>query len=115
MARNHLTYDMGDSWHHTVRLVEICRYEDKYIRFDDIGVEVLSGEGVCPPDDCGGGSGYEEILRIYNDPDDYEYERFVSLLGKGFDPSYFDISSARRRIYDYERTIGEVLNSFYVR
>ena len=31
-----LTYDMGDSWHHTVRLVEIRRYEDKYIRFGDI-------------------------------------------------------------------------------
>lgn len=39
-----LTYDMGDSWHHTVRMVEIRRYEDKYIRFGDIGGEILSGE-----------------------------------------------------------------------
>ena len=78
-------------------------------------MEVLSGEGTCPADDCGGVSGYEEILRIINDPDDYEYERFVSLLGKGFDPSYFDIRSARRRLYDYERTISEVLHGFYER
>ena len=40
-----LTYDMGDSWHHTVRLVEIRRYEDAQIRFSNIGVELLSGEG----------------------------------------------------------------------
>ena len=98
-----------------MRLVEINRYEDKTIWYTSVGVEVLSGEGTCPPDDCGGVSGYEEILRIYNDPDDYEYERFVSLLGKGFDPSYFDIRSARRRLYDYERTISEVLHGFYER
>lgn len=110
-----LLYDMGDSWHHTVRLVEINRYEDKTIWDTSVGMEVLSGEGTCPPEDCGGVSGYEEILRIINDPDDYEYERYVSLLGKGFDPAYFDIRSARRRIYDYERTVGEVLNGFYVR
>ena len=110
-----LLYDLGDSWHHTVRLVEINRYEDKTIWYTSVGVEVLSGEGTCPPDDCGGVSGYEEILRIINDPDDYEYERFVSLLGKGFDPSYFDIRSARRRLYDYERTISEVLHGFYER
>ena len=110
-----LTYDMGDSWHHTVRLVEIRRYEDKYIRFDNIGVEVLSGEGACPPEDCGGVSGYEEILRIIKDPEDYEYERFRSLLGPHFDPAFFDIRSARRRLYDYERTISEVLHGFYER
>ena len=110
-----LTYDMGDSWHHTVRLVEIRRYEDAQIRFSNIGVEVLSGEGACPPEDCGGVSGYEEILRIIKDPDEYEYERFRSLLGPHFDPAFFDILSSRRRLYDYERTISEVLHGFYER
>ena len=86
-----LTYDMGDSWHHTVRLVEIRRYEDKDIRFGDIGVEVLSGEGTCPPEDSGGVSGYEEILRIIKEPEEYEYEHFQSLLGPHFDPAFFDI------------------------
>ena len=110
-----LTYDMGDSWHHTVRLVEIRRYEDAQIRFSNIGVELLSGSGACPPEDCGGVSGYEEILRIIQDPEEYEYERFRSLLGKNFDPSFFDIRFARRRLYDYERTIGKVLHGFYER
>ena len=90
-------------------------YEDRDIRFGDIGVEILSGEGACPPEDCGGVSGYEEILRIIKDPEEYEYERFRSLLGLHFDPAFFDIRSARRRLYDYERTISEVLHGFYER
>ena len=115
-----LTYDMGDSWHHTVRLVEIRRYEDAQIRFSNIGVELLSGTGACPPEDCGGVSGYEEILRIIKDPEDSvmpgsDRASLQSLLGKNFDPSFFDIRSARRRLYDYERTIGEVLHGFYER
>lgn len=110
-----LTYDMGDSWHHTIRLVEIRRYEDKVIRFTSVGVEIISGTGACPPDDCGGVSGYEEILRIIKDPEEYEYERFRSLLGNNFDPAFFDIRPIRRRLYDYERTIVEVLHGFYER
>ena len=33
----------------------------------------------------------------------------------GFGPARFDLRSARRRLYDYERPIGEVLNGFYER
>lgn len=110
-----LTYDMGDSWHHTVRLVEIRRYEDKYIRFGDIGGEILSGEGACPTEDCGGVSGYEEILRIIKDPEDPHYDWYRSQFDENFDPAHFDILSARRRICDYERTISEVLHGFYER
>ena len=79
-------WGMGDSWHHTVRLVEIRRYEDAQVRFSNIGVELLSGEGACPPDDCGGVSGDEDILRIIQDPEDSNYEHFRSLLGEGFGP-----------------------------
>lgn len=110
-----LTYDLGDSWHHSVRLIEIRRYENVQIRFSNIGVELLSGEGACQPEDCGGVSGYEEILRIIKDPEDLNYEQFRSQLGDMFAPSRFDLSSARRRLYDYERTIGEVLQGFYER
>ena len=115
-----LTYDMGDSWHHTVRLVEIRRYEDAQIRFSNIGVELLSGTGACPPEDCGGVSGYEDILRIIKNPEDSvmpgsDRASLRSLLGKDFDPTFFDISPIRRRFYDYERTIVEVLHGFYER
>lgn len=110
-----LTYDLGDSWHHTIRLAEIRRYEDNLLHYAGVGVEILSGKGACPPEDCGGVSGYEEILSIIKDPDHYEYDRFQSLLGPHFDPAFFDKRSATRRLYDYERTISEVQHGFYER
>ena len=110
-----LTYDMGDSWQHTIRLIEIRRYEDKDIRFNNIGVEIISGEGACPPEDCGGVSGYADILRIIQDPDDPHYDLYHSQFDENFDAAHFDIHSTRRRLYDYERTIGEVLHGFYER
>ena len=81
------------------------------------GVELLSGEGACPPEDCGGISGYEEILRIIKDPEDSvmpgsDRASHRSLLVEGFDPAFFDIRPIRRRLCDYERTIGEVLHGF---
>lgn len=84
----------------------------------DAGEHALAideGEGACPPDDCGGVSGYEDILRIIQDPEDSNYEHFRSLLGEGLGPAYFDFRAIRRRLYDYERTIGEVLHGFYER
>ena len=47
--------------------------------------------------------------------EEYEYEHFQSMLGPHFDPAFFDILSARRHLYDYERTISEVLHGFYER
>lgn len=84
-----LTYDLGDSWHHTVRLVEIRRYEDNLVLYAGVGVEIVSGEGACPPEDCGGTGGYAEILRIIRDPED--------------------------RLHDYERTINEVTGRYFER
>lgn len=38
-----------------------------------------------------------------------------SLFGPHFDPAVFGIRAIRRRLYDYERNIGEVLHVFYER
>lgn len=84
-----LTYDLGDSWHHTVRLVEIRRYEDNLVLYAGVSVEIVSGEGACPPEDCGGTGGYAENLRIIRDPED--------------------------RLHDYERTINEVTGRYFER
>lgn len=110
-----LLYDMGDSWEHTIKLVEVRHYKLQDLKFQNYYPEIISGEGACPPDDCGGVEGYKEILRIIKDPEDYEYERFRSLLGEDFDPHHFDIRHARQRLYDYKRTIAEAINGFFER
>lgn len=53
-------YDFGDSWEHEVRLSSIAEYaegESRRIRF-------VSGKRACPPEDCGGLWGYDELCRI---------------------------------------------------
>lgn len=53
-------YDFGDSWEHEVRLSSVGEYmlgEEKKIRF-------VGGKRQCPPDDCGGTWGYEELIEI---------------------------------------------------
>ena len=50
-------YDFGDSWQHTVTLVDILRRDFKltYPR-------CVSGERACPPEDCGGVEAYAQIV-----------------------------------------------------
>ena len=52
-------YDFGDSWCHEVRLSSIADYKE-----DEPLVSFIKGERTCPPEDCGGIWGYEELLEI---------------------------------------------------
>jgi len=80
-------YDFGDSWMHIITVEKIYAPEPA------IGFNVicLGGENACPPEDCGGPYGYEELLEIINDPEHEEYESMMEWLGGAFDPEAFDI------------------------
>jgi len=68
-------YDSGDGWGHTVMFEDILPREKgmKYPR-------CIGGERACPPEDCGGVQGYQELLEIISDPNDPEYETMTSWL-----------------------------------
>jgi hypothetical protein len=95
-------YDLGDAWRHQV-LVEEVRVE----RGAAEGPSCLAGERACPPEDCGGVSGYYETLKILGDPSHDEYEDtktwITSMTSGPFDPDAFDLEAvnaalkARRR------------------
>ncbi len=51
----------------------------------------LDGRRSGPPEDCGGVWGYEELLKVLNDPDHEEYEHYSSWVGDDFDPEYFNL------------------------
>lgn len=57
-ARWVYTYDFGDGWTHDVELLGAGA--------DRPGC--VSGEGDCPPEDCGGPGGYEEVREALADP-----------------------------------------------
>ena len=52
----------------------------------------LDGANACPPEDCGGTSGYEELLEVLADPTHEAYKHYSSWAGRDFDPTKFDLA-----------------------
>lgn len=77
-------YDFGDGWVHEIELEAIGRRQRgrKCPR-------CLGGERACPPEDCGGPSGYAELLATIAEPTHEEYASTLEWLGGSFDPEGF--------------------------
>ncbi|MHA3700648.1 plasmid pRiA4b ORF-3 family protein [Jatrophihabitans sp. YIM 134969] len=78
-------YDFGDGWTHDVELGAL-----------GIGSSVprvVAGARACPPEDCGGPGGYEELLMVLADPADDEHGDLLEWLGGAFDPEAFDLDA----------------------
>jgi hypothetical protein len=78
-------YDFGDGWEHELTLEAILPRQagQKYPLCVD-------GARACPPEDCGGVWGYENLLTVMQDPAHEEYESMLEWLGGRFDPDRFD-------------------------
>ena len=85
-------YDFGDGWTHDVEVIGAGGPEPG----------CPSGHGSCPPEDCGGPPGYEELLRVLADPADEEHEQMRAWAG---DPHPFDQSATDLQV---RRTVGQV-------
>jgi hypothetical protein len=80
-------YDYGDDWEHTITMERILPRERGIIY-----PICIAGERSCPPEDCGGTSGYEDFLEIIMDPNHKEYEETLTWVEGTFDPEHFDIT-----------------------
>lgn len=88
-------YDFGDSWEHIILIENILESDsDKKLIPVCIG-----GENACPPEDCGGIGGYEEILEIKKNKKHPQYKELIAdWLGEKFDPKKFDINKINKRL-----------------
>ena len=77
------TYDFGDDWRHLLVVEELLPPATT--------ATCLAGRRACPPEDCGGPGGYEELLRILADPDDPEHDDRLEWVGGPVDPVAFDV------------------------
>ncbi|MCU0722798.1 MAG: plasmid pRiA4b ORF-3 family protein, partial [Planctomycetes bacterium] len=50
----------------------------------------LAGARACPPEDCGGIGGYEDLLETLKNPETEECKEIQDWLGRPFDPEAFD-------------------------
>ena len=84
-------YDFGDAWSHEILL-------EKFIKSDDsIKYPIcLGGKMKCPPEDVGGIGGYVEMLKVLRNPNNDEYESYITWLGGHFDYKEFDIDKVNK-------------------
>lgn len=81
-------YDFGDDWQHTLTVEKILsREKGKQYPL------CMKGKRACPPEDCGGVSGYEDLLKIIADPNHEDYDEWMERLEEDFDPEDFDSKS----------------------
>lgn len=68
-------YDFGDNWEHALRLERILPRESG-VRYP----VCIAGRRACPPEDCGGVWGYQELLagesEFQKEYEDFDPERF---------------------------------------
>jgi len=86
-------YDFGDGWMHEIKVEKMIEAQ--------AGVKYpvcTAGARSCPPDDCGGPWGYENMLKILNDPDHDDYEDISDWIGDDFDPEEFDIDEINKTL-----------------
>ena len=89
----HYMYDLGDCWEHEILAEEILPVE-KGARYP----VCLKGERACPPENCGGGPGYENLLEILKDPLHPEHDQMFAWLPGDFDTEKFDVEDVNRRL-----------------
>ena len=79
------TYDFGDNWQHKVKLEKILP------RVEGTSYPVcLKGKRTCPPEDCGGVWGYQDLLESLSDPKTADDDESVQWVGGDFDPDHFE-------------------------
>jgi hypothetical protein len=86
-------YDFGDSWEHKIILEKKLPY-DKSLKVPSC----IKGKRACPPEDCGGVWGYEELLEVMKNPSHPEYENMLEWLGGEIDSEYFDREEVNKRL-----------------
>ena len=79
-------YDFGDSWAHILELEEVLASDP-----DAPSAHCLAGARACPPEDCCGVWGYDNMLRVLANPPGPELDELHDWLGPDFDPASFDL------------------------
>ena len=91
-------YDFGDSWDHKIVLEKILP--------PDSSAKVpscIKGKRACPPEDCGGIGGYENLIDVVQDPSHPEHEEMFEWIGGEFAPEHFDVEEINGMLSAYRK------------
>ncbi len=83
-------YDFGDDWVHKITLEKINETDNS------LSAILLDGKGACPPEDCGGPWGYEELKEILADKSNPNRAEILEWLDlepdEEWDPQEYDVA-----------------------
>lgn len=99
----HYSYDYGDGWEHTIRLLESLK-ESR-----DTFPVCLDGEGDAPPEDVGSSSGFRHFLQAISDEKHPDHDDMLAWgHGQFFEP--FSVEAVNRRIEQW--MTGELFDAW---
>jgi hypothetical protein len=87
------TYDFGDGWQHDLTvegLVPLPRHALLPV--------CVGGARACPPEDCGGVGGYEELVVALPRPGSAAAREYREWLGRVYDPEELDLRAINARL-----------------
>ena len=92
------TYDFGDNWLHYVVV-------ERFIPREKNGVYpyCMSGKNACPPEDCGGIKGYDNLLKALTNKQHPEYQEYKNWVGKGFSPDKFELEKVNNQLLQLDK------------
>lgn len=79
-------YDFGDSWEHEITVEKILPNTA-----ESSSARCLEGARACPPEDCGGTPGYDDLLKILENRKHPEHKSMKEWLGRPLDAEAFDV------------------------
>lgn len=85
-------YDFGDWWEHEVKIEKIIAAE-KGKRYP----LCVEGARACPPEDCGGIPGYEDVLQALASPKKKESRDILEWVG-AYDPEAYSVEKVNERL-----------------
>jgi hypothetical protein len=94
-------YDFGDDWEHRIVV------ESVIANGSDV-VVCAGGARACPPEDCGGPPGYENLLLTLANRRDPEHASMKRWVGPRFDPERFESVALNKRLATLSRPLAVV-------
>ena len=86
-------YDFGDGWQHDVLAEKILPPDPAFKH-----PVCLAGGNACPPEDCGGVPGYENLLAALADSKHPEHAELKAWIGGGWDATGFSLEQVNARL-----------------
>lgn len=93
------TYDFGDCWRHTLEFAAARR--EASVDGSDRRLRLVSGEGACPPEDCGGPPGFAVFRQACRDPDHPRHDELRRWVTQPYDPDRFPADLIARQLARY--------------